>query len=100
MRFDTAVIGTCAANPDAGLTVAGWGDAQVKRAAIASAQRVFLVATADKFNHTAAHRFASIADLDAIITTYGAPPSAIAEARIAGVTMIELDHSDSTETLG
>ena len=100
MRFDTAVIGTCAANPDAGLTVAGWGDAQVKRAAIASAQRVFLVATADKFNHTAAHRFASIADLDAIITTYGAPPSAIAEARIAGVTMIELDHSGSTETLG
>lgn len=97
MRFDTAIIGTCAANPDVGLTVAGWGDAQVKRAAFASAQRVLLVSTADKFNHTAAHRFASIADLDAIVTTRNAPPGVTAEAHIAGVSVIEVDDAGADE---
>lgn len=91
MRFDTAIIGTCAANPDTGLTVAGWGDAQVKRAAFASSQRVILVSTADKFNHTAAHRFAAVADLDTIVTTRDAPTEVLAEAHLAGVKVIEVD---------
>ncbi len=93
MQFDTAIIGTCGANPDVGLTVADWGDAQVKRAAFASAQRVILVSTADKFSQTAAHRFASIADLDVIVTTRNAPPGVTAEAHIAGVTVIEVDDA-------
>lgn len=91
MRFDTAIIGACAANPDTGLTVAGWGDAQLKRAAFASAQRVILVSVADKFNRTAAHRFAAVADLDTIVTTRSAPPGVIAEAYSTGVTVIEVD---------
>ncbi len=95
MRFDTAIIGTCAADPDNGLTVAGWGDAHVKRAAFASSQRVILVSTADKFNHTAAHRFAAVADLDTIVTTRDAPTEVLAEAQLAGVRVIEVDeHSD------
>lgn len=97
MSFDTAIIGTCAASPDVGLTVAGWGDAQVKRAACASAQRVILVSTAEKFNHTAAHRFASINDLDTIVTTRNAPPEVIAEAHLVGVNVIEVDETDGDE---
>ncbi|WP_130875442.1 hypothetical protein [[Pseudopropionibacterium] massiliense] len=42
MRFDIAVIGSCAAHPDAGLTVTDWGDAHVKRAALESTNRVCL----------------------------------------------------------
>lgn len=93
MQFDTAIIGACAANPNTGLTVARWGDAQVKRAAFAAARRVILVATAAKFNRTAAHRFATIADLDTIVTTSDAPPEVTAEAHLAGVTVIGVDHS-------
>lgn len=98
MRFDTAIIGACAANPAAGLTVASWGDAQVKRAALASAQRVVLVSTADKFNQTAAHRFASIAELDIIVTTRPAPPEVTAAAHIADVTVLEVDNPAVDET--
>lgn len=92
MRFDTAVIGTCAAHPDVGLTAAEWGDAQVKRAAFASARRILLVTTADKFDVVAAHRFASLADLDTIVTTRSAPAGVTAEARSSGVRLLEVEN--------
>ncbi len=88
MRFDIAIIGACAADPDTGLTVAGWGDAQVKRAALDASRRVVLVATPDKFTRTAAHRFGGIADLDTIVTTSDAPPALIQDARAGGVALI------------
>ena len=92
MRFDTAIIGTCAASADTGLTVAGWGDAHVKRAAMASSGRVILVATADKFNRTAAHQFAAIADLDTIVTTSTASTEVLAEAYLHRVRVVGINH--------
>jgi DeoR/GlpR family transcriptional regulator of sugar metabolism len=91
MRFDVAVLGACAADPDTGLTVAGWGDAAVKRAAMEVARRVVLVATPEKFRRTAAHRFGAIADLAAIVTTRDAPPAVLHDARQAGVEVILVD---------
>ena len=91
MRFDVAIIGSCAAHPDAGLTVADWGDAHVKRAALKSASRVCLATTADKFTQTAAHQFATYADLDTLVTTTDASPSALAEARLAGVEVLTVE---------
>ncbi|PJI86609.1 DeoR family transcriptional regulator [Luteimicrobium subarcticum] len=84
MRFDVAILGACAADPDSGLTVAEWDDAQVKRAAIAAAQRVVLVATADKFARTAAYRFGTLADLDVVVST-GVPVTVAHEARELGI---------------
>jgi DeoR/GlpR family transcriptional regulator of sugar metabolism len=91
MRFDVAILGACAADPDTGLTVAGWGDASVKRAVLQVARRVVLVATPDKFSRTAAHRFGAIADLEAIVTTRGAPAAVLQDAREAGVEVILVD---------
>ncbi|WP_158437847.1 DeoR/GlpR family DNA-binding transcription regulator [Naasia lichenicola] len=88
MHFDFAIIGACAADPDTGLTVAGWGDAQVKRAVLKASRRVILVATADKFTRTAAHRFGTIHDLDTIVTTEDAPTAMIYDARRAGVNVL------------
>jgi DeoR/GlpR family transcriptional regulator of sugar metabolism len=88
MRFDVAILGACAADPENGLTVAGWGDAQVKRAAIECARRVVLVATPDKFERTAAHRFGTLKDLDTIVTTGNVPAALVLDARDAGITVI------------
>lgn len=88
MRFDVAILGACAADPETGLTVASWGDAQVKRAAIESSRRVMLVATPDKFTRTAAHRFGSFRDLDTIVTLPDIPPAVAWEAREAGVDVV------------
>lgn len=88
MRFDWAFVGSCAARFDTGLTVADWGEAQVKRAVLASARRTVLVAAGDKFARTAAHRFGDLVDLDAIVTTSDAPQDTVAEASALGVTII------------
>ncbi|QHF21164.1 DeoR family transcriptional regulator [Rathayibacter sp. VKM Ac-2762] len=88
MRFDFAILGACAADPDTGLTVASWGDAQVKRAAIESSRRVVLVSTPEKFTRTAAHRFGTFRDLDTIVTLPDVPPAVAYEAKEAGVAVV------------
>jgi len=93
MRFDLAILGACAADPMTGLTVAGWGDAQVKRAAIAASRRVVLVATADKFSRTAAHRFGALSDIDTIVTTRDAPDAIRIDAVAAGIEVRVVDDA-------
>ncbi|WP_203580881.1 DeoR/GlpR family DNA-binding transcription regulator [Microbacterium hibisci] len=95
MRFDVAIFGACAADPDTGLTVAGWGDAQVKRAALANSRRAILVATADKFSRTAAHRFGDLSDLDTIVTTPDAGVVVRYQARQAGVEVLTIPAADN-----
>lgn len=88
MRFDIAFLGACSADPAHGLTVSQRADAVIKRAVWASSARTVLVATAEKFARTSAHRFGALADLDTIITTADASPAVLHEAREAGVTVI------------
>lgn len=95
MRFDYAFIGSCAAQPDTGLTVADWGEAQVKKAILASTRHAVLVATADKFARTAAHRFASLAEIDTIVTTSSAPAGVFAESRIHDLTLVVVDDAET-----
>lgn len=87
-RFDVAILGACAASPESGLTVAGWDDAQVKREAIAQARRVVLVVTVDKLERTAAHRFATFADVDVVVTTADAPADLLHPIRAAGAEVV------------
>lgn len=91
MRFDTSVIGACAADPESGLTVAGWGDAQVKKAAITASRRVILVATSEKFSRTAAHHFAAFDEVDVIVTPAPAPSAVRAMAMNEGIDLVEVN---------
>lgn len=93
MRFDIAFLGACSADPAHGLTVSTWADAKIKRAALQSSTRTVLVATAEKFTRTSAHRFGAFADLDTIITTAEAPAAILYEARQAGVEVITVPPS-------
>lgn len=88
MRFDVAIIGACAADLDSGLTVAGWDDAHVKRAVLMSSRRSILVATADKFTRTAAHKFGTVEDLDTIITSSDVSPAIVHEVRAMGIEVV------------
>lgn len=88
MRFDWAVLGACAADPESGLTVATWDDAKTKRAALEVSRMTMLVSTAEKFTRTAAHRFGDHSDLDAIITTTNAPFPVLHEARRRGAQVV------------
>lgn len=100
MRFDVAILGACAADPETGLTVARWGDAQVKRAAMESSRRVVLVSTPDKLTRTAAHRFGTFRDLDTIVTLPGVPPAVAHEAKEAGVEVVTAITEHATAVHG
>lgn len=90
MRFDVAFIGSCAAHPETGLTVAGWDDAQIKRAALTASRRAVLVSTPEKFTRTSAHLFGTLDDLDTVITTDAAPPHFLTEAALHDLTLLTI----------
>ncbi|MDR1448916.1 MAG: DeoR/GlpR family DNA-binding transcription regulator [Propionibacteriaceae bacterium] len=96
MRYDIALISSCAADPATGLSVERWGDAQVKQAILASSRRVVLLATADKFRRTAAHVFAQITDLDAVITADDTPDDIVRELELAGADVTVARASSQT----
>ncbi|GAA1396905.1 DeoR/GlpR family DNA-binding transcription regulator [Luteococcus peritonei] len=84
-RADLAVVGACSATPTQGLTVTTYEDAQIKKAILAASARVVLAATGDKLQRTSSFRFGSLEDLDDLVTTRDAPPSALDAFREAGV---------------
>ena len=86
-RADVAIMGTCAATAEHGLTVTTHEDAQVKRAIIASASRVVLAATGDKLARTSSFRFGTLTDLDDVVTTSDAPQSTLDAFADANVTV-------------
>ena len=92
-RFDVAILGACAADPDSGLTVVGWDDAQVKREAMLRSRRVVLVVTPDKLARTSTHRFGSIADVDVLVTTDAAPADLLRAIADAGVEVVAVASS-------
>ncbi|MFH8484563.1 DeoR/GlpR family DNA-binding transcription regulator [Streptomyces longisporoflavus] len=87
LRFDTAVIGCCGLNATHGLTAYDLDDAVVKRAAIASAQRVIAVADAPKLSRTALAFVAPASALHAVVTDKAAAPEETDALAAAGVTV-------------
>ena len=84
LRFDTAVLSCCGLSAGV-VTAFDLEDAAVKRAAIASAARVMLVAEGAKFARTALAVVAPLTDVDVLLTDGDAPEEALADLRQAGV---------------
>jgi DeoR/GlpR family transcriptional regulator of sugar metabolism len=87
LRFDTAVIGCCGLTAASGLTAYDLDDAAVKRAAIASARRVIVVAEAAKLTRTALALVAPASALHALVTEESAPVEETDALAAAGVTV-------------
>ncbi|KQV13926.1 MULTISPECIES: DeoR/GlpR family DNA-binding transcription regulator [unclassified Kitasatospora] len=87
LRFDTAVIGCCGLNAEHGLTAYDLEDADIKRAAIASARRVIAVTEAGKLHRTALAFVAPVTSLHALVTDTSAPDDEVAAITAAGVTV-------------
>lgn len=87
LRFDTAVIGCCGLTAANGLTAYDLADAAIKRAAIASAHRVIVVAEAAKLSRTALALVAPAAALHAVVTTADAPDEEVGALKALGVAV-------------
>jgi DeoR family fructose operon transcriptional repressor len=68
IRADVAFLGTNGLTLDHGLTTPDRDEAAVKRALVASARRVVVLADASKIGVEATMRFATVADIDVLVT--------------------------------
>ncbi|MGW5342312.1 DeoR/GlpR family DNA-binding transcription regulator [Streptomyces sp. NPDC004050] len=86
--FDTFVLGCCGVDPVQGATAYDLDDVQVKQAAVAAAQRVVLVATADKLGRTALGRICPIEQVTLVVTDAPADSPAVDALRERGVDVL------------
>lgn len=89
LRVDVAFIGTNALTTAHGLSTPDFDEAAVKRAMVASAHRVVVVADSTKVGREDFVRFASIDDIDVLVTDSGVPPSVRNELLDCGIEVIE-----------
>lgn len=88
MRADVAFIGTNALTLDHGLSTADSQEAAVKRAMITNARNVVVLCDSTKLGSDYLVSFASITDIDVLITDSGAPQSFIDSVREREVRVI------------
>ena len=88
VNVDVAFIGTNGINLARGLSTADAAEAAVKRAMIASAEMVVVLADHIKWGEQKFASFASLGDVDVIITDSGAPADLVAEVESAGPKVV------------
>nr|WSZ96508.1 DeoR/GlpR family DNA-binding transcription regulator [Streptomyces sp. NBC_00857] len=88
IRADVVFLGTNGFAPDAGLTTPDLAEAAVKRAVIAAARRVVLLADSAKHDQEHFACFGSLADVDLLITDRGLSPSDVAAVEAAGTEVL------------
>ncbi len=73
LRFDTAVLTCCGVSLEDGITAHDLHDAAVKRAMIAAARRVVLVAEGAKFSRSAMAVVCPLSSIDVLVTDDSTP---------------------------
>ncbi|MEU4558313.1 DeoR/GlpR family DNA-binding transcription regulator [Actinoplanes sp. NPDC023936] len=88
MYVDVAFMGTNGCTAERGMTTPDPAEAAVKRAMIAAARRVVLLADHTKIGNDYLARFGGLADLDLLITDSGLDGELAAEVEVAGVRLV------------
>lgn len=88
MRADVAFIGTNALTLDHGLSTADSQEAAVKRAMIINARKVVVLCDATKMGCDYMVSFASVDDIDVVITDSAAPPTFVDALRDRGIEVV------------
>jgi DeoR/GlpR family transcriptional regulator of sugar metabolism len=88
LAFDTLVLAVGGVDPEMGVTDYRLEDANLKRAALASARRCVAIADSSKLGHVAFARTCPISGLDVLVTDDGAPGAVVAQLREAGVEVV------------
>lgn len=88
VRVDVAFMGTNGISLGHGLSTPDSSEAAAKRAMIASAHRVVVLADSSKFGEETTIRFADLDDVDVIVTDSGAPEEDVAALRERGIEVV------------
>lgn len=88
LYVDVAFIGTNGCSVERGLTTPDQAEAAVKRAMIAAARRVVLLADHTKVGNDNLARFGAMSDVDVLITDSGLDPELTTELDEAGIRVV------------
>jgi DeoR family fructose operon transcriptional repressor len=88
IRVDVAFIGTNGITSDYGMTTSDQAEASVKRAMVACAHRVVLLADHTKVGTQYFHRFGDLSSVDVLISDSGLDPDLAEDLRAAGPTVV------------
>ena len=88
VHIDLAFIGTNGLSAEAGLTTPDQAEAATKRAMIAAAARVIVLADSSKIGAAHFAKFGSLADVEVLVTDSGIDPDALDEIRAAGPEVV------------
>ncbi|MGW1883372.1 DeoR/GlpR family DNA-binding transcription regulator [Streptomyces sp. NPDC001970] len=88
IRADVVFLGANGFSAGAGLTTPDLAEAAVKRALVAAARRVVLLADSAKYGEEHFARFADLADVDLLITDSGLSPEDAAAIEAAGTEVV------------
>ncbi|MBF6210180.1 DeoR/GlpR transcriptional regulator [Nocardia puris] len=88
LRVDTLFLGTNALTTAHGLSTPDFDEAAVKRAMVAGAHRVVVVADSTKIGREDFVRFASIDEVDVLVTDSGLPSSVHSELEQCGIEVV------------
>lgn len=88
LRVDLAILGTDGMSAGYGLTTPYDGEAWIKAAMVAAARRVVVVADSSKFGDEHMRRFATFAEVDALITDDGADADQVRAIRAEGASVV------------
>ena len=90
VHVEVAFMATNGLSPDRGLTTPDMAEAQVKRAAIASARRCVLLCDHTKAGIDHFARFANLSEIDTLITDTGMDSEVAAELAAAGPRVVQV----------
>ncbi|MFI9557963.1 DeoR/GlpR family DNA-binding transcription regulator [Nonomuraea endophytica] len=88
LHVDVAFMATNGCSVTKGLTTPDPAEAAIKRAMIAAAERSVLLADHTKFTSTYFSRFATLNEIDVVITDTGLDPSTVADLSQAGLEVV------------
>jgi DeoR family fructose operon transcriptional repressor len=88
LRVDVAFLGTNGVTGDHGFSTPDESEAAAKRAMVRAGQRVVVLADSAKLGREHLVRFASLEDVDVLVTDAEADPAAVAELEDAGLEVV------------
>lgn len=97
LYVDRLFLGVACLDADYGLSEYNWDDALVKRAMIASAKEIVVVADSGKFGKVAFVHVANFSQVQKLVTDRAPPPAVLTKLQDAGVSLLVAGEQDGAE---
>jgi DeoR family fructose operon transcriptional repressor len=88
LRLDVVFLGTNGISPGHGFSTPDEAEAATKRAMVRAAQRVIVLADSSKLGREHLVRFATVEDVDVLVTDDEADPGVVAELEGLGIEVV------------